>query len=257
MAEPQPAYTPTSHVLVQTDADRAATPPQQLTCVISADLRPGDRQALLELFDRSSPDTRRERFHGSLSVFPQRYLDDILTGAHGQLALVARDTCHRQNYGKVFGLASAAPVGPGTAEFAVWVDDAWQGHGVGTLLVRAILNLLAQQGMSTAVGIMESGRRQPLGLRTAWSWSACRWPSGPPPPALRPDRCRHAGGAGTAAGAVADRAVRSLVALPDQRDNSTQGNSSPQVGRPISVAATAWARTRRRHPAPGAMAGRS
>jgi GNAT superfamily N-acetyltransferase len=157
MTEPLPAYAPTSHVLVQTDADRAATPPQQLTCVISADLRPGDRQALLELFDRSSSETRRERFHGSLSVFPQRYLDDILTGAHGQLALVARDTCHPQNYGKVFGLASAAPVGPGTAEFAVWVDDAWQGHGVGTLLVRAILNLLAQQGMSTAVGIMESG----------------------------------------------------------------------------------------------------
>jgi GNAT superfamily N-acetyltransferase len=155
MTRPQPAYTPTSHVLVQTQADRAATPPQQLTCVISADLRPGDRQALLELFDRSSPETRRERFHGSLSVFPQRYLDDILTGAHGQLALIARDTCHAQNYGKVFGLASAAPVGPGTAEFAVWVDDAWQGHGVGTLLVRAILQLLAQQGMTTAIGIME------------------------------------------------------------------------------------------------------
>ena len=105
----------------------------------------------------SSPDTRRERFHGSLSVFPQSYLDDILTGAHGQLALVARDTCHPQNFGKVFGLASAAPVGPGTAEFAVWVDDSWQGHGVGTLLVRAILHLLAQQGMSTAVAIMELG----------------------------------------------------------------------------------------------------
>jgi GNAT superfamily N-acetyltransferase len=157
MTQPQPGYTPTSHVLVQTDADRAATPPQQRTCIISADLRPGDRQALLELFNRSSPETRRERFHGSLSVFPQRYLDDILTGTHGQLALVARDTCHPQNYGKVFGLASAAPVGPGTAEFAVWVDDAWQGHGVGTLLVRAIFNLLAQQGMSTTVGIMESG----------------------------------------------------------------------------------------------------
>jgi GNAT superfamily N-acetyltransferase len=156
MTQRQPTYTPTSHVLVQAEPDVAATPPQQLTCVISADLRPGDRQALLELFDRSSPETRRERFHGSLSVFPQRYLDDILTGAHGQLALAARDTCHPQNYGKVFGLASAA-VGPGTAEFAVWVDDAWQGYGVGSLLVRAILSLLAQQGMSTAVGIMESG----------------------------------------------------------------------------------------------------
>src|SRR4029453_15123543 len=100
MPQPQPAYTPTSHVLVQTATDRAATPPQQRTCVISADLRPGDRQALLELFDPRSPDPRREPFHGSLSVFPQRYLDDILTGAHGQLALVARDTCHPQNYGK-------------------------------------------------------------------------------------------------------------------------------------------------------------
>ena len=83
MTQPQPPYTPTSYVLVQIEANVAATPPQQLTCVISADLRPGDRQALLELFDRSSPETRRERFHGSLSVFPQRYLDDILTGAHG------------------------------------------------------------------------------------------------------------------------------------------------------------------------------
>jgi RimJ/RimL family protein N-acetyltransferase len=157
MSQPLPAYVPTAYTLTQTEADRAATPPQQLTCVISADVRPGDRQALLELFDRSSPESRRERFHHALSVFPQRYLDDILTGAHGQLALVARDTCHRQNYGKVFGLASAAPIGPGTAEFAVWVDDTWQGHGVGTLLVRAILHLLARQGMSTAIGIMEPG----------------------------------------------------------------------------------------------------
>lgn len=126
-----------------------------LTCVISAGVNPSDRQALLDLFARSSPATRRDRFHHALSVFPASYLDDILTGR--QLALAARDTCHPENFGKVFGLASAAPVEPGTAEFAVWVDDDWQGHGVGSLLTRAILEQLARSGVRTAIGIVEPG----------------------------------------------------------------------------------------------------
>lgn len=132
---------------------QAAAAPVAKPCVISCEVGPADRQALLELFARSSPDTRRSRFHSALSVFPQRYLDEILTGR--QLALVARDTCQEENHGKVFGLASAAPAAPDTAEFAVWVDDAWQGHGVGTLLMQGILRLLAEHGTRTAIGIME------------------------------------------------------------------------------------------------------
>ena len=142
LAVPSPASF--SHV--------TAAPPGK-PCVISSEVGPADRQALLDLFGRSSADTRRSRFHQALSVFPQRYLDEILTGR--QLALVARDTCQEENQGKVFGLASAAPVTPDTAEFAVWVDDAWQGHGVGTLLVLGILRLLAECGTRTAIGIME------------------------------------------------------------------------------------------------------
>jgi GNAT superfamily N-acetyltransferase len=134
----------------QATAAAAARP-----CVISCEVGPADRQALLDLFARSSPDTRRSRFHQALSVFPQRYLGEILTGR--QLALVARDTCQEENHGKVFGLASAAPAAPEIAEFAVWVDDAWQGHGVGTLLVRGVLRLLAERGTRTAIGIMEPG----------------------------------------------------------------------------------------------------
>jgi GNAT superfamily N-acetyltransferase len=132
---------------------QATAAPLAKPCVTSCEVGPADRQALLDLFARSSPDTRRSRFHQALSVFPRRYLDEILTGR--QLALVARDTCQEENQGKVFGLASAALVAPDTAEFAVWVDDSWQGHGVGTLLVRGILRLLAERGTRTAIGIME------------------------------------------------------------------------------------------------------
>jgi GNAT superfamily N-acetyltransferase len=148
---------PVSELAVHLPApsSQATAAPPAKPCIISCEIGPADRQAVLDLFARSSPDTRRSRFHHALSVFPQRYLDEILTGK--QLALVARDTCQDENHGDVLGLASAAPVAPGTAEFAVWVDDAWQGHGIGTMLVRGILQLLAEQGASTAIGIMEPG----------------------------------------------------------------------------------------------------
>jgi GNAT superfamily N-acetyltransferase len=134
-------------------ADHAAPASAARTCIISSEVEPADRQALLDLFARSSPETRRDRFHHALSVFPQLYLDEILSGR--QLAVVARDACHEESYGKVFGLASAAPITDGAAEFAVWVEDAWQGREVGSLLTRAILALLADSGMTTAIGIME------------------------------------------------------------------------------------------------------
>jgi GNAT superfamily N-acetyltransferase len=153
MAKTLLANQPALHLPVQ--AGPATPAPAAKTCIISCKIGPADRQALLDLFARSSPETRRDRFHHALSVFPQLYLDEILNGR--QQAVAARDTCHKESRGKVFGLASAAPTAPGIAEFAVWVEDAWQGRGVGSLLFRAILRLLAEQDIDTAIGIIEPG----------------------------------------------------------------------------------------------------
>jgi len=57
---------------------RGTPEPAARTCIISSELGPADRQALLDLFARSSPETRRDRFHHVLSVFLQLYLDEIL-----------------------------------------------------------------------------------------------------------------------------------------------------------------------------------
>ena len=151
MVKTLPASRPAPHLPVP--AASVMTVPGAGTCIISSEIGTADRQAVLDLFTRSSPDTRRDRFHGALSVFPQRYLEEILSGR--QLAVAARDTCHEESRDKVFGLASAAPIGPGVAEFAVWVEDDCQGRGVGSLLVRPILRLLAEHDTCTAIGIME------------------------------------------------------------------------------------------------------
>jgi GNAT superfamily N-acetyltransferase len=54
-------------------------------------------------------------------------------------------------------LASAALMDHGVAEVAVWVADEWQRHGVGTVLLSEIFDLLAERGVTTAVGIVEPG----------------------------------------------------------------------------------------------------
>jgi len=154
-------YPPTKHIL-PTPRDSGAAAGPTLSCVISTQLHERDRQALLDLFTRSSLQTRRDRFHHALSVFPERYLEEILRGE--QLSLVARDNCHPESYGMVIGLASAGRMTEDAAEVAVWVDDAWQRRGVGGQLFRDILTLLREQGYREAVGFVEPSNLAARGL---------------------------------------------------------------------------------------------
>jgi GNAT superfamily N-acetyltransferase len=154
-------YPPTKHIL-PTPQDSGAAAGPTLSCVISTQLHERDRQALLDLFTRSSLQTRRDRFHHALSIFPERYLEETLRGE--QLSLVARDNCHPESYGMVIGLASAGRMTEDAAEVAVWVDDAWQRRGVGGQLFRDILTLLREQGYREAVGFVEPSNLAARGL---------------------------------------------------------------------------------------------
>lgn len=129
----------------------------QAGCLATGELRAGDRTAVLELFSRSSPQTRFDRFHHPLAVMPRRYLDDLVS--RRQLALVARDECCDDACGRIVGLASAANLTPTAAEVAVWVEDRWQGHGIGSMLTHTLLDELAVRGVSTAVGVISPGNQ--------------------------------------------------------------------------------------------------
>ena len=62
MAKTLLASRPAPHLPVP--AASVTTAPGAGTCIISSEIGTADRQAVLDLFTRSSPDTRRDRFHG-------------------------------------------------------------------------------------------------------------------------------------------------------------------------------------------------
>lgn len=122
-------------------------------------VRPTDAPGLIDLFHRSSETTRRHRFHGTLSDFPQGYLDDLVHGSRtrGVVARVVRDLTSDPSGACIVALASATLDNLCRAELAAWVVDGWQHEGIGTRVVRAVLEQLRTDGIITAVAYLEAG----------------------------------------------------------------------------------------------------
>src|SRR3954463_16661527 len=95
---------------------------------------PSDRVALAALFDRLSPESRYRRFLGPKKVLLPRelsYLTEVDHVTHS--AVVAFDAAS----GELVGVARYAVGRDGVPDFAVAVDDAWHGQGLGSALSRA------------------------------------------------------------------------------------------------------------------------
>jgi GNAT superfamily N-acetyltransferase len=114
---------------------------------------PEDREALEDLFRRSTLETRYQRFHHMLRELPHAYLADLTCEPCPHLGVAAR-VREGDQAGCLVGLASAATADPDAAEVAVWVADDWQRCGVGFLLMRCLLELLGQARIRTAIALM-------------------------------------------------------------------------------------------------------
>jgi RimJ/RimL family protein N-acetyltransferase len=55
--------------------------------------------------------------------------------------------------GSAVGVANLDPDGPGTARFSVLVDNAWQGRGLGTALLRRLADAATEQGLAELTGL--------------------------------------------------------------------------------------------------------
>jgi ribosomal protein S18 acetylase RimI-like enzyme len=136
-----------------TTSHKAPVPGENNVTVTPA--RPSDLDALIALFDRSSAESRRQRFHATMRHMPRRYLHDIVSGAAGVVARVARDMERDPSGGCVVALATAVPENADRAELAVWVDDAWHRHGIGMRVTRAVVDQLAADGVRYAVAYLD------------------------------------------------------------------------------------------------------
>lgn len=95
-----------------------------------------------ELHGRCSPSSRYSRYFSPMPTIRRDVIAPLLDAAHGRIAVGAWIG------GRLVGVANGCPVRPdGTGlELAVLVEDAHQGHGIGTQLVRELVAVAAVRG---------------------------------------------------------------------------------------------------------------
>lgn len=125
-------------------------------------IRPADKAALSEAFERLSDESRYQRF---LSPMPELrpmdlvYLTEVDHHDHEALVAFGGD-------GTAVGVARYVrlPERPGAAEFAVTVADDWQRRGLGTLLIERLGARARAEGVRRFEASVLARNHEMLGL---------------------------------------------------------------------------------------------
>ena len=128
--------------------------------VATRPVRADDATLLCQLWDRLSPDTVYRRFHAPLHHPPAGaerlvHVDHDLREA--LVAVVGDDVVGVARYDR-------SPADRSTAEFAVVVEDAWQGVGVGRQLLAELSGLAARRGVRTLTATVQADNDRVIGL---------------------------------------------------------------------------------------------
>ena len=129
--------------------------------VATRPVRSDDEDRFRRLWPRLSPDTVYRRFHSPIHGLPRATLQRLVQVDHDLREAVVADIG-----GEVVGVAryDRSPDDPSTAEFAVLVEDAWQGLGLGRQLLLELTQLAADRGVRTLTATVQADNDRMLGL---------------------------------------------------------------------------------------------
>jgi RimJ/RimL family protein N-acetyltransferase len=131
--------------LAQPAEDAAADGPVRLNDGAEVEVRPLTplyREAVRDLHERCSPESRRYRYFTSMPTLPPRIFDRLCDRNRGHSVVAGHD-------GQVVAVANLMfTADPGIAEIAFLVEDRWQGRGLGTALARMLLRAARDLGFA-------------------------------------------------------------------------------------------------------------
>jgi succinyl-CoA synthetase alpha subunit/GNAT superfamily N-acetyltransferase len=123
------------------------------------DVGPDDLEAVEDLLGHLSPRSARQRFLSTSTQAGPHYVDGLADPARTLDAVVVEAGSRIVGVGSTHPLPEAA-----TVEFAVVVDDEDQGHGIGTVIVEALVSRARARGVRTMVGTVLGANAQMFDL---------------------------------------------------------------------------------------------
>jgi GNAT superfamily N-acetyltransferase len=110
-------------------------------------IRSDDAPRLVSFYDRLSADTAYRRFFTRMRTLPPELAHHLANVDHQRRLAVVAEPCEGQ-IPVVIGVARSEPTdSPTTAELALVVEDAWQGLGLGAILLEEILRAAGRRGV--------------------------------------------------------------------------------------------------------------
>ena len=123
-------------------------------------MRADDVERLRRLFFRLSPETVQLRFFQPVRAPSEKMLHHFAEVDHD-----AREALVAEVNGEIVAVVRYdRGADPRTAEVAILVEDAWQGHGLGKLLLRRLTNEALSHGIETLTATVLGQNRRALGL---------------------------------------------------------------------------------------------